>query len=68
MSLMTHFEFITKPLEYLVDELGAVIVDDSSGHTKVVEHMMFDELDHIWDLYFQQGNNFNLIRDVICYV
>ena len=39
-------------LECLADELGSIVVDDSWGNTESVEHVMFDELDHIWCLYF----------------
>jgi len=42
-------------------------MDDSSGCTKAVEHMMLDELDHIWCLYFLQGNSFCPFREVIRY-
>jgi len=36
----------------LGSRIWAVIVDDSSGHPKVVEHVLHDELDHVWCLYF----------------
>ena len=51
----------------MADELGSIIVDDSSGYTEAIEHMKFDELDYLWCLYFLQGNNFYSFREVICY-
>jgi len=36
----------------LDDKLGSIIVNDLSGFTKAVEHVMLDELDHVWYLYF----------------
>ena len=43
------------------------IVDDSSGYTKTVEDVILDKLDHIWCLYFFQGDNFRPFREVIYY-
>jgi len=60
-------EFVTESLECLADELRPVIVDDLSGYTAVVEHVMLDELDHVWCLYFFQGDNFHPFREVIHY-
>jgi len=57
-------EFVIDLLEYLADELRPVIVDDSSGYTDAVKHVMVDELDHFWCLYFLQGDPF---REVIRY-
>ena len=51
----------------MADELGSIIVDKSPGYTKVVEHVMLDELDYVWCLYFLQGNNFHPFREVISY-
>ena len=48
-------------------ELVSIIVDNSSGYTKAVEHVMLVELDHVWCLYFLQGNGFRLFREVISY-
>ena len=48
-------KFVTEPLEFLADELGHVIMNDSIGHTKIVEHVMLDELDHVQCLHFFQG-------------
>jgi len=31
----------------LADELGSIIVNNSSGYTKAVEYVMLDELDHV---------------------
>jgi len=31
----------------LADKLGSIIMDDSSGYTKVVEHEMLDKLNHV---------------------
>jgi len=45
-------EFITESLKCLADDLELVIMDDSSRYTKMVEHMMLNELEHIWCLYF----------------
>ena len=44
-----------------------VIVDDSSGYTEAVEHVILDELDHIWYLYFLQGDGFHPFREVFRY-
>jgi len=41
-------------------------MDNSSNFTEAIEHVMFDELDHIWHLYFFQGNSFRPFREVIC--
>jgi len=60
-------KFIAELLKCLTGELGPVIVDDSSGHTKAVEHVMLDEVDRVWCLYFLQGNNFYPFREVIGY-
>ena len=54
-------------MECLADELGSIIVNDSSGYTKAVEHVILDELDHDWCLYFLYRNNFCPFREVICY-
>jgi len=51
----------------LADELWSIIVDDSSGYTKLVEYAMLDELNHVWCLYFLQGNSFRQFREVIHY-
>ena len=40
-------ELVIKPLKCLAEKLGFIIMDNSSGHTKVIEHVMLDELDHI---------------------
>jgi len=40
------FEFITELLECLANELGFVIMDDSSWYAKAVQDVMHDELDH----------------------
>ena len=42
-----NFEFVTKFLECLADELGFIIVDASSRYAKAVYYVMFDEFDHI---------------------
>ena len=60
-------KFITEPLKYLANKLWSIIVDNSSGCTKPVEYVMLYELDHIWCLYFLQGNNFHPFREVIYY-
>jgi len=60
-------EFITELLKFLADELGPVVVNDSSWHIKAVEHVMLDELDYVWYLYFLQGNRFRQFREVIHY-
>jgi len=40
-------KFITEPLECLADELRSIIVDNSSGYTEVIWHMMLDEPGHV---------------------
>ena len=48
-------KFVSKSQRDWDNKLGSIIVDDSSGKTIAVEHMMLDEFDHIWCLYFLQG-------------
>jgi len=42
-------------------------MDNLSWHTKAVDHVMFNELDHIKCLYLPQGDSFSLFGKVIGY-
>ena len=42
-------------IERLTCELGTIVVDDSSGNTKSVDDMMFDEIDHVGGLTSASG-------------
>jgi len=48
-------EYFAESLKCLADELGSIIMDDSSGHAKAVYYVMFDEFDHVECFYFLQG-------------
>jgi len=49
------FELIAESVKLLADELGSIVMDDSSRHTKAVYHVMLDKFDHVRRLYFFQG-------------
>jgi len=49
------FEFVVESLKRLADELGPIIVDDSSGHVKAVYYVMFDKFDHVRRFYSFKG-------------
>jgi len=51
----------------LADELRPIIMDNPSWHTKAVDHVMFNELDHVRCLYLPQGYSFSLFREIISY-
>ena len=44
-------ELIAEFLKCLADDLGSIIVDDSSRYAKAIYHVMFDELNHVEHLY-----------------
>jgi len=46
----------------LVDKLGSIIVDDSSGHAKAVYYKMFDKFDHVIFLLISWGWFFSIWR------
>ena len=52
-------------MECLAEEVMPVIMDDLSGYTEAVKYVMVDEIDHVWCLYFLQGNSFRPFR--VCY-
>ena len=41
----------------LADELRPIIMDNLSWHAKAVNHVMFDELDHVRCLYLPQEDS-----------
>jgi len=45
------FEFVTESLECLANELRPIIVDDSSGYTEAVKHVMLDELNQKFGVF-----------------
>jgi len=60
-------EFVTESLEGLADKLRPIIMNNPLWHAKVVDHMMFNKLDHVRYLYLPQGDSFNLFGKVIGY-
>ena len=60
-------ELVAELLKGLTDELGPVIMDNSSWHAKAVNDVMFNEFDHVSCLYLPQGNSFSSFREVIGY-
>jgi len=42
-------------------------MDDLSWHVKAVDHVMFNELDHVRSLYLSQGDSLRLFGEVISY-
>jgi len=69
MSLMTHFGFLIyyRTSEILGWRIGVHYRGRFIRYTKVVEHVMFDELDQVWCFYFLLANNFHPFREVIRY-
>ena len=50
-------ELIAEPLKSLTDELGPIVMNDPSWHTKAVNDVIFNEFDHVRCLYLPQGNS-----------
>jgi len=60
-------ELVTESLECLVDELRPIIMDNLSWHAKVVDHVMFNELNHFRCFYLPQGDSFSPFEKIIDY-
>ena len=52
-------ELVAEPLKSLTNELGSIVMDNSSGYTKTVDDVMFNEFDHIRCLYLPQRDSFD---------
>ena len=60
-------ELVAESLGCLADELRPIIMDNPLWHAKAVDHVMFDELDHVRCLYLLQGDSLCPFREVISY-
>ena len=69
MSLKTHStsELVVESLECLADELRPIIMKNLSWHAKAVDHVIFDEFDHVRCLYLLQGDSLCPFGEVIGY-
>ena len=60
-------KLVAEPLKGLADELGPIIIDNSSWHAKAINDVMFNKFDHVRYLYFPQRDSFSPFREVISY-
>ena len=60
-------KLVAESLEGLADELRSITMDNPSWHAKVVDHVMFNELDHVRCFYLPQGDSFSQFGKIIGY-